>query len=195
VIPISDDSIDRLDESSILPPHQIGEIIVRSRSVTREYFQRPDATALAKIADPPGSATWWHRMGDVGYFDDAGRLWFCGRKAHLVETAGGTMFPVRCEAIINEHQEVYRSALVGVGKRPDQRPVIIVEPEEESFPNSTQNRQRLEREILDRAAGHDMTAPIQTVLFHRSLPVDPRHNVKINRERLAVWASEQLQQL
>ena len=195
IIPLGDDPIEQFDDSSVLPVHEIGEIVVRSRSVTREYFRRPEATALAKIADPTGSGTFWHRIGDLGYFDEEGRLWFCGRKAHLVETVDGKMFPVRCEAIINEHPVVYRSALVGVGTRPEQQPVIIVEPEEGAFPESRERALQLEAEILERAAATEMTAPIRTVLFHRSLPVDPRHNVKINRETLAVWAAERLKQL
>ena len=192
IIPLCDGLVGQIGEVNPLPPHEIGEIIVRSPAVTREYFQRPQETGLSKIADPPGSRTWWHRIGDVGYFDDEGRLWFCGRKAHIVETSQGMMFPVRCESIINEHPDVYRSALVGVGNRPEQSPVIIVEPEEDSFPETATAEQRLQREILERAAENEMTGPIAAVLFHRSLPVDPRHNVKINRELLAGWAAGQL---
>lgn len=194
IISLTDDPIDRLDEVGTLPPHEIGEIAVRSASVTREYFQRPEATALAKIADAGDAGQWWHRMGDVGYFDEEGRLWFCGRKAHIVETPAGRLFPVRCEPIINEHPDVYRSALVGLSTRPKQTPVIIVEPEDGAFPESASDAQRLQSEILDRAAANEMTASIRTVLFHRSLPVDPRHNVKINREQLADWAAEQLRE-
>jgi len=100
---------------------------------TREYFLRPEATRLAKI---PDGAQFWHRMGDVGYRDEHGKLWFCGRKAHMVETAEGPMFTICCEAIFNQHPRIYRCALVGVGEKPKQRPVIIVEPEQGDFPQS-----------------------------------------------------------
>ena len=82
--------------------------------MTREYVTRTEANALAKIADGPRV---WHRMGDVGYLDEQGRFWFCGRMAHRVQTAAGPMFTIPCEAIFNQHPAIYRSALVGVGAR------------------------------------------------------------------------------
>lgn len=50
----------------------------------------------------------------------------------------------------------------------------------------------LERELLDLAVKHEVTRPIRTVLFHDALPVDIRHNSKIFREQLAVWAAKKL---
>jgi len=189
IIEIIDGPIGSLDEVRELPPGEIGEIIVRGPSTTREYFRRLEATAAAKISD---GATFWHRMGDVGYRDDQGRLWFCGRKTHIVETEQGRLFTIRCEAIFNQHPRIYRSALVGVGDKPNQRPVIIVEPEPGEFPDSTADRQQLERELLDLAAASPLTKTIHTLLFHPSLPVDTRHNVKIFREKLAPWAEREL---
>eukprot|EP00913_Durusdinium_trenchii_P023379 g21957.t1 len=110
VVAIDDEPIASIDAVVELPAGEIGEIVVRGPSTTQEYYRRPEATAEAKV--PDGEKRKWHRMGDVGYFDEGGRLWFCGRKAHIVHTAGGAMFPVRCEAIFNEHADVYRSALV-----------------------------------------------------------------------------------
>lgn len=196
IIPISEGPIESLEEVGAAPPGEIGEIVVRSRSVTREYFQRPEATRLAKIAasanEPGGEGRelpgFYHRIGDVGYFDEAGLLWFCGRKTHIVESPQGRMFSVCCEAIFDEHPEVYRSALVGVGARGSQQPVIVVEPEPGRYPESPDEINRLRADLLAVAAAHPLTASIETVLFHRSLPVDTRHNVKINREALAEWA-------
>ena len=131
-------------------------------------------------------------MGDTGWFDDQRRLWFCGRKAHIVETANGRMFTIPCEAIFNEHPRVFRSALVGVGLKPQQNPVIIIEPETGHFPESDADRARFESELRDLGQASDLTMSIETILFHRSLPVDIRHNVKIFREKLAPWAEGQL---
>jgi len=190
VIPVSYDPIETYDDVQELPPGEIGEIIVQGSVVTREYFHRPEATAAAKI---PDGETFWHRIGDVGYFDDQGRLWFCGRKAHIVETPQGRLFSVRCEAILNEHPRVFRSALVGVGERPNQRPVIVVEPEAGQFPEDDAARRTFTEDLLELAAANPLTENLQTVLFQRALPVDVRHNVKISREKLADWATEQLQ--
>ena len=68
-----------------------------------------------------------HRMGDLGWMDDKGRIWFCGRKSHRVITADGTLFTIPCEAIFNTHPAVFRSALVGVGPPHQQKPVICIE--------------------------------------------------------------------
>ncbi len=188
IIEIGDEPIASFAEATQLPPGEIGEITVQAPSTTRAYFRRPAATAAAKI---PDGDVFWHRMGDVGYFDDHGRLWFCGRKAHIVETEQGRMFSVRCEAIFNEHPDVYRSALVGVGEKPRQRPVIVIEPESGQFPGTESAREKFFAELRKLATTNPLTEPIATFLFHRSLPVDTRHNVKIRREELALWAMKQ----
>ncbi len=193
IIEITDGPVDNMTNARQLPSGEIGEIVVRSRSATRQYDRQPDATQLAKITDSDGEEpSFWHRMGDVGYLDEAGLLWFCGRKAHIVDTEHGRMFSVRCEAILNEHPHVYRSALVALGERPRQRPAIVIEPEEGHFPTIGVDEHRFREELLAIARGHKLTTSIEEILFHRSLPVDTRHNVKINREQLAVWATEQL---
>ncbi|MDQ0291077.1 fatty acid CoA ligase family protein [Oligosphaera ethanolica] len=182
IIKISDEAIARWDEALVLPQGGIGEICVKGPVVTREYFRRPEATALAKIAE--GDAV-WHRIGDVGYVDEQGRLWFCGRKAHRVETASGTLFSVCCEAIYNVLPHVHRSALVGVGARPGQTPVIILEPEEGQEAALVASLPA----VRVAAKASALTAGIEQVLIHPAFPVDVRHNAKINREELALWAA------
>ncbi len=181
---IADSPIARFDDLELLPPGDVGEIVVRGASVTRRYFRQDQATALAKVQD--GSSV-WHRMGDLGYLDDQQRLWFCGRKAHRVETAAGLLFSVPCEAIFNEHPSVLRSALVGLGQRPRQQPVLVVE----LTPEAGDPTDALTAELLALGAAHSLTAEVRAILFHPSLPVDIRHNVKINREQLASWAASQ----
>lgn len=190
IVEITEGAIKQICHAKELPAGEIGEIIVSSPSVTREYFNRPQATENSKIRD---GESFWHRIGDVGYFDEDKNLWFCGRKAHIVEVAGGErLFSVRCESIFNEHPQIYRSALVGIGEKPDQRPVIVVEPEAGQFPESESDQKKLIAELLQLGRENSLTQLIQTVILHRSLPVDTRHNVKINREALAVWAKDQL---
>ena len=190
IIPVSDEPIADISECKFLPAGEIGEILVRAPSTTRAYFRREEPTRLAKI---PDGDTVWHRMGDVGWLDETGRLWFCGRKAHIVTTAGGPLYTIRCEAIFNEHPQVYRSALVGLGPAGSQKPVIVVEPEDGHFPRSAADRSRFTRELRELAAANEKTAMIETVLFHPSLPVDIRHNVKIFREKLVPWAEKSKQ--
>lgn len=191
IVEITDGPVTSLEELQECATGNVGEILVQSPSTTREYFRRPEATAAAKIPDADGHS-FWHRMGDVGYFDSAGRLWFCGRKAHIVETEHGRMFPVCCEAIINGHSDVYRSALVGVGETPRQTPVVVVEPEAGRFPASPSAVETFTQGLRQLAADNSLTESIETFLFHKSLPVDVRHNTKIKREELAVWAAGRL---
>lgn len=198
VIQITEGPIASIEEIVELPDGEIGEILVRGPSTTQAYFRRDDATAMAKVAAKTDDANTrqWHRMGDVGYFDEQHRLWFCGRKAHIVESENGRMFPVRCEAIFNEHPHVYRSALVGVAvgenEKSPQEPVIIIEPEAEHFPKNTAAETTFKNELQELGKANTLTVNIDRILFHHSLPVDIRHNVKIFREKLAPWAAQQL---
>jgi len=180
IVPISDEAMDGMDH--VLAPGQVGEIVVRSAATTPGYFMRPVADAAAKIPDPNGSP--WHRMGDLGYLDADGHLWFCGRKSHRIETRNETVFPVQVEALVNQHPRVERSALVGVGTRGRERPVLVVECRSGERPRGAQDRRRLAGE-LEAASGRPDLA---TVLFRASLPVDARHNAKIRRELLKEWA-------
>ncbi|MFO1020780.1 MAG: fatty acid CoA ligase family protein [Planctomycetales bacterium] len=189
IIRITDDPIADWSGVEELPAGEIGEITVRSPCVTREYYRQPEATRAAKI---PDGDTFWHRMGDVGYLDPLGQLWFCGRKAHRVETGQGTLFSEPCEGIFNTHPQVFRSALVGVGKGPNQRPVIVIETEKGQFPRSRRAKKAFVAELLSLARQNAVTASIETVLFHSSFPVDVRHNFKIFREKLALWAQKKL---
>ncbi|NNJ12492.1 AMP-binding protein [Chloroflexales bacterium ZM16-3] len=217
IIRISDEPIPTWDDSLALPPGHVGEICVKGPSVTKAYVNRPQSTALAKIRD---GETLWHRMGDLGYLDDQGRLWFYGRKSHRVETAAGPLYTEPVELVFNQHPAVFRSALVGVRSRgsgvgsrppdsrlptpdsrlatpdsrlptPDSRlptPVVIVELRKDMAPKNTAARERLFAELRALGAAHPMTAGIDRFMIHPAFPVDIRHNAKIFREQLAVWA-------
>lgn len=186
IIPISDEPIATWEATLCLPVGVVGEICVSGPAVTRTYVGRPEATARAKIVDNGGRI--WHRMGDLGYIDERGRLWFYGRKSQRVMTANGPLFTEPVELLFNQHPAVARSALVGVGPAGAQLPVVIVELRR----GVSIQRTQLIAELRQIAATTEMTAMIQTFLVHPSFPVDIRHNAKIFREQLAVWAARQL---
>lgn len=187
IIRVTDGIVETWDPNLVLAPGCIGEIVVRGPVVTSTYERLPEATRLAKIRDNGGV---WHRMGDVGYLDDEGRLWYCGRKSQRVITGARTLYTVPCEAVFNQHPDVKRSALVGVGDREKYRiPVIVVEPVTGRFPRSRRQRHALARALLTFGNGSEITRDIGHVLMHRSFPVDIRHNAKIRREVLARWAA------
>ncbi|MHB1397281.1 MAG: fatty acid CoA ligase family protein [Trichloromonadaceae bacterium] len=185
VIGISDQPIPSWSDDLCLPVGEVGEIVVQGPQVTASYFNRAQSTVLAKIADPQ-TGGFFHRMGDLGYRDPQGRIWFCGRKSHRVITAAGTLFTIPCEAVFNTHPLVFRSALVGLGPPGAQTPVLCVELEAEA---KTADQQRLRQELLEIGVKFQHTKGIKTLLFHPAFPVDIRHNAKIFREKLAVWAA------
>ena len=154
--------------------------------VSLQYFERKRDDMLSKINE---SGRVWHRMGDLGWFDKERRLWFCGRKSHRVITDKTVMFTIPCEAIFNNHPGVYRSALVGVGPKPKQKPVICIELEKAG---KRTNKKKIKQELLELGRESILTKEIDTILFHKSFPVDIRHNSKIFREKLAVWAERKI---
>ena len=188
VIGITDDPIPQWVDSLELSVGNIGEIVVKGPTTTRSYYNQENATRLAKICTENNTG-FWHRMGDLGMFDETGRLWFCGRKSHRVITLSGTLYTIPCEAVFNIHPDVYRTALVGVEIDGRTEPVICVELEEAS---KGKDLAEIETELLALGRGKPHTENIKTVLFHDAFPVDIRHNAKIFREKLCVWAQKKI---
>ena len=187
IIAISDGPIEIWSDDLALPTWEVGEIAVRGPQVSRAYLNRPEATKLAKIPDPDGGI--WHRMGDVGYLDDHGRIWFCGRKAHRVVTSKAVLYTIPVEGVFNTHPAVFRTALVGVGRMGSQQPVLCVELESKT---AKPEQELIRKELLELGSRYPHTKNTQQILFHPAFPVDIRHNAKIFREKLAVWAGGQL---
>ena len=188
IIKITDAPIDQWHDELILQDGRIGEITVKGPQVTKFYVNGIKCERLNKITDSTAGQV-YHRMGDLGYRDNRGRIWFCGRKSHRVITATETLFTIQVEAIFNVHKAVSRTALVGIPEGSCQKPVLIVEAR--SRLNGAE-RSKLRDELLEQASGHEMTTGIDTILFYKKFPVDIRHNAKINRELLAVWAEGRL---
>jgi acyl-CoA synthetase (AMP-forming)/AMP-acid ligase II len=223
VIGITDEPIDSIDEAEELPRGEIGELIVRGPQASPCYVTQTHYNALAKIPERAGACTHprvacnshggedaparfpvedessdWHRTGDVGYIDDAGRFWYCGRKSHRVETVNGVLYTEAVEAIFNSHRHIERTALVGIGRRGQQTPVVVFQQERTTSLSSGHREASsgatalLVDELRKLAARYDMTRTISVFLPCTSLPVDVRHNAKINRELLAIWAATRI---
>lgn len=184
VIAPVDGPVDNWQDVRQLDAGMIGEIVVNGPVVTPAYDHNETETAAAKIMD---GDTLWHRMGDMGYLDEDGRLWFCGRKAHRVLAADGPMYTICCEAICNEHPAVLRSALVGIGPAGNQQPVMIVELKDKG-----RHQESLYSELLALTQRNSQTVQIKQFMVHTGFPVDIRHNAKIFREKLSEWAANRL---
>ena len=177
IIPITDEPIHEWQDSLEVASNVIGEITVQGQAVTRGYINE-EAKLLSKIKHGDDVI---HRMGDVGYFDDDGRLWYCGRKSHRVITSDDVMFTEQIENIFNAHSLVKRSALVGV----DGEPVLWIELER----GAKVKKDKIKQELMDLAKTHPQASKIKVFLFMKKFPTDVRHNSKIIREELARLAS------
>ncbi len=159
-----------------LPKGERGEIIATGPTVTRAYDQLPKATEAAKFFD---GETVWHRMGDIGYLDGVGRLWFCGRAAERVRMASGVVLDTDCvEAVVNRVEGVYRSALIPWGEG---GAAMVLELKKKSGVRKKAVKRQV-KAVLERSSE---TAGIETILVADAFPVDVRHNAKINRGELA----------
>ena len=179
IMRITDDPVTRLSDDDLLPSGEMGEIVVSGPMVTASYHARPAATAAAKTRWNGALA---HRMGDLGYIDGDGRLWFCGRKVHLVTTADEAIAPVPIEVVFNAHPWVSRSALIGVGPAGWQQPCVCIE----LGPNAPSPAVAL-ADLRRLAAQHERTRRVVDIRIHPGFPVDIRHNAKINYGKLVEW--------
>jgi olefin beta-lactone synthetase len=190
IIRLTEAPLAHLHEAPELPVGEIGEIIVSGPTVTTTYDQLPEATLRSKItALPAGQPMIYHRMGDCGYLDAQGRLWFCGRAAERVETATGPLYTEQVEPLFNAHPQVRRTALIGVGPRGAQEPALVVEPQDPAMLRSAAARARLAGELRAFATDHPFASRVARYYFHAQLPVDVRHNAKIHRLALSRWAA------
>ena len=190
IIAIYDAPIAQWADTTPVAQGTVGEITVAGPTATDSYFNRDAATRAAKISESlaDGRERIVHRMGDVGYFDGQGRLWFCGRKTQRVETAQGPMYTEQVEPIFNTHPDVKRTALVGIGAVGSQVPVLCYELHAGV---SSGRRAAIEDDLRQIALRHPHTAAISRFLRHAGFPVDIRHNAKIGREKLAAWVATQ----
>ena len=191
IIRISDDAIPAWDDALLVGVGQVGEITVAGPSATDSYFNRDAQTALAKIREalPDGSERSVHRMGDLGWCDGEGRLWFCGRKSQRVVVDDlTTLCTEQVEPVFNTHPSVLRSALVGIGAKGAQIPVLVYELK----PGVTADVAEVNDELRHIGEGFVHTAKVKAFLrYPKPFPVDIRHNAKIGREKLAAWAAKQ----
>lgn len=189
IIKNSAENITEWQSQLALPAYEIGEIVVKGAQVSSSYYRREEANIASKIAD---GDTVRHRMGDLGYLDDHGKLWMCGRKSHAVTAVyqgqPKNYFSISCERIFNTHPEIKRSALVSVTCNQKTAALLCIELHSKSLISSS----KLLNELKFMADRHPQTAGITQFLVHRNFPMDIRHNAKIFREKLAVWAQKQI---
>lgn len=141
-------------------PGEAGEIVVTGDHVLRGY--------LGGVGDEEMKFTVggevWHRTGDAGRLDAAGRLWLLGRCAARIDDARGRLYPFTAECVAMTFPEVRRAAFVTHAGR---RHLVVEAP-------------RTGSDLEGRLAAALSWAHLETIIFVRTLPVDRRHNAKID---------------
>lgn len=143
-----------------------GEIVVAGMHVLRGYLHgEGDAETKFRVADQV-----WHRTGDAGYLDERGRLWLLGRAQARLTDEHGTIYPFSVECAASQVPGVRRSALIQHrGRR-----LLVVEAEPDAPAN-----------LRDAVAAKLTAAKLHDVRLLPSIPVDKRHNAKIDYVELA----------
>jgi len=186
VVKVVDGPIKAWCDDLLVNSGEVGELVAGGANVSHSYWNRRE-NDLTKIEMTGGTVL--HRMGDLGYIDERGHVWFCGRKSQRIVTSSGTLYTVPCEGVFDQHPRVRRSALIGVGQPPNQLPVLCVELENRSHKRELA---RIKRELFSMAERYPHLRQIESILFHPGFPVDARHNAKIIREQLSIWAAKRI---
>jgi acyl-coenzyme A synthetase/AMP-(fatty) acid ligase/pimeloyl-ACP methyl ester carboxylesterase len=153
-----------------------GEVCVRAAHVKDSY----DRLWLTQhLSDQPAH---WHRSGDVGHLDHQGRLWIEGRMKHVLTTADGPVTPVGIEQAVESLPDVDHAAVVGVGPAGTQQVVVVV------VPTDRPRRPELAEDVLAEQVRAVARVDVAAVLVVPALPLDIRHNSKIDRSRVRTWA-------
>jgi acyl-coenzyme A synthetase/AMP-(fatty) acid ligase len=162
-------------------PDVVGEVCIRAPHM-RDGYDKLWVTQSA-ASQPTG----WHRSGDVGRFDTDGRLWIEGRIVHVITTATGPVTPIGVEHAIAVLDDVELAAVVGVGPVGTQQVIVVL-----SCVSGNSRPDLADEGLSDRVREVAGTIDIAAVLVVPSLPVDKRHNSKIDRTRIAGWAENVL---
>jgi fatty-acyl-CoA synthase len=101
-----------LETGHVQPPGVPGEIQVRGWSIMKGYYNKPEETAKALLAEG------WLRTGDLGVLDEKGRLRFIGRAKDMLRVGGENVAPADVEEVLHAHPKVKQAQIVGV---PDAR--------------------------------------------------------------------------
>jgi acyl-CoA synthetase (AMP-forming)/AMP-acid ligase II len=176
------DELGRAVGELTVAPDVLGEVVVRAPHA-RAGYDRLWHTEFA-VSQPPG----WHSTGDVGHLDQSGRLWIGGRLSDVISAPTGVLAPVRTEQAIESIDDVAVAAVVGVGPVGVQQIVAVIQPEASSAPSSPRLASVELTDAVRGVAGDAVVA----VFEMPELPVDRRHNSKIDRAGVAVWAEAAL---
>lgn len=115
------------EPEEVLPPGEVGEILVRGSCMMQGYYKREEANRKALYKG-------WYHSGDLGYLDEEGYLWVVDRMDDMIISGGENIYPREIEDVLYEHPGVFEAAVVG---EPDEtwgeRVVAYVVPKDRSL--------------------------------------------------------------
>ena len=174
IIPITKGLIEKPLNEIEISDQTPGELIVSGKHICRDYYKNEAAVKENKIKDDNG--TIWHRMGDTGYFDTKGRFWLVGRVHSTIIRNGKFVHPQVIEEVVKSyHDTIIQAAVAGFpDSQKGEKAVIFIQ---------TLNNSLKEEDILEHLKSFDLRAD-QVIITSKPLPVDPRHNSKIDYPKL-----------
>jgi long-chain acyl-CoA synthetase len=104
--------VDADDPRRILPPNDIGEMLMRAPQLMAEYWHNPSETEQALRPSPDGGP--WLHTGDLAYMDEEGYIFLVDRKKDLIKTSGFQVWPREIEEVIASHPAVREVSVAGV---------------------------------------------------------------------------------
>jgi long-chain acyl-CoA synthetase len=132
-----------------LPPHERGEIAIRSAANIKGYWRNPEATAAAFA---PGG---YVRTGDIGYLDEDGYLFIVDRKKDIIIRGGENISAAEVEAALYGCEGIAEAAVFGVSdERLGEVPVAILHRRE----GSSISEEKLRAFLESRLAGFKVPA-------------------------------------
>ena len=177
IMPIRNSPLPNENEENIAPINEkllTGEICVAGNVVTDGYDKMPGATRDARFIYDSKE---YHRMGDLGYWDEKGNLRFMGRKAECIQTSNGRIETERYEPFVNNLLGIQKSALIGVGEGTSREPCLVVVLAKENKKDFRTTIKNIRSSLLEKFPEHN----IKRIFIQKNLPVDARHNAKIHR--------------
>jgi long-chain acyl-CoA synthetase len=112
------------DRIELLPPGELGEIVIRGHCVFKGYLNKPEATAAA-IVDG------WFRSGDLGTKDEDGFITIVDRKKDMILRGGFNVYPREVEEVLNRHPAVKQVAVIGIPHETHGEEIVAVVIREE----------------------------------------------------------------
>ncbi len=156
------------EEGRMLPPGEVGELLIRGPSIFAGYHQRPEATQEALEEG-------WLHTGDKAFIDEDGFVFLRGRTREMIIVAGENVYPVEVENVLTRHRDVVEAAVVGV-----EHPVLgqVVKAVVVPRPGAEVSEREIRRHCAERLASFKVPHQVE---FVEELPRNPSGKV-VKRE-------------